>query len=717
MSIKIKKITGEAFDLPQDYTIESEKNNPVFEKKGSQTVPISFPDTNTNKKLLGFPGRLDRMDRMDDPISVVVDSGPLQQSGLLAVGSAGGGIISANIGFDESEIYNRMKEMQLRDIPDLPVVDKGGSTLNQRLDSILSHLNAVMKGQQAADYAVFPIVVKTYTFHSASGTGQSYEILNNINTGINTLPTGVAVGNLLALEERTLIRADGNEPITVSVPKGYGVTAFLKVAAVLDLVFGQYSYTVLENPFKTHRQLKKLAVLNNTIDAVLTGRLYYKDMMPDITVQEFLDILYAKFGTVWFVDSNKKTVSIKFLKDIIKPLGTESIDLTSKLTGEPAITYSPPKQIKLKATRLTLEDKKQSADVLYDTYEELLEKFDFRISQMFSFNAKYARYDIVNIFQFDANDSNNPQVLYSSDFFDWDKKTAKVEYEEIEQKDLCLPFSRYDLLLLLNYSVDFKQAYSDLIIGGEKREGPVNPAKPAFAFGWGLQNQGTPSNPRYFPFASQINRDVNGEFMSDETGNKYDISLTNNREDGLYNRFWKEYDAFIRHSNQEVVCKMHLSNLEIQGLKLHQSVLIKNQPFVIRQIKYKQNSAEKEAELTLRSLRLYEADNLAAEQRIPVLVMIQWPYYWQIVKIENTIPIAGLNVRFIENIYDRKFYEISGVKVPISSITYSPPTAAQYVANEIRVYRYTRKYSINGTDSTVLTTVTVTFTPASSIIS
>ena len=60
MSIKIKKITGEIFDLPQDFVIEGEKNNPLFSEKGSQTVSISFPSTPRNRRLLDHAARPDR---------------------------------------------------------------------------------------------------------------------------------------------------------------------------------------------------------------------------------------------------------------------------------------------------------------------------------------------------------------------------------------------------------------------------------------------------------------------------------------------------------------------------------------------------------------------------------------------------------------------------------------------------------------------------------
>jgi hypothetical protein len=161
MSIKIRKYEGgEVFDLPKDYVIEGEKNNPLFENKGSQTVPISFPTTVKNNRLLNFPFRLDRAVRQENTIRVLVEIGSVHQRGLLSVNSAGRKTISANIGFDESEMYAQFKEMQLKDIPGLPVIDFGGNNIDEKVDSMLSHITSVMKQQIETEYCVFPVILE-----------------------------------------------------------------------------------------------------------------------------------------------------------------------------------------------------------------------------------------------------------------------------------------------------------------------------------------------------------------------------------------------------------------------------------------------------------------------------------------------------------------------------------------------------------------------------
>jgi hypothetical protein len=161
MSIKIKKrTTGETFDLPPDYVIESTKNNPLFSNKGSQSVSISFPASKNNRKLLEHPSRIDKSTKITKAIPVVIESGPTHQSGIMVINSASDKAISANIGWDESELYASIGTTQLRDMRNLPVFEAGGTTLDARVDTMLAHLTAVMKEQVEADYFVFPLVVK-----------------------------------------------------------------------------------------------------------------------------------------------------------------------------------------------------------------------------------------------------------------------------------------------------------------------------------------------------------------------------------------------------------------------------------------------------------------------------------------------------------------------------------------------------------------------------
>jgi hypothetical protein len=699
MSIQIKKITGEPFDLPTDYSIEVEKNNPLFETKGSQTVPISFPATAVNNKLLEFPFRLDRRKRQSGTIDVVVESGIVQQRGLLSVNSAGDSLISANIGFDESEMYAKFESVKLADMADLPVV------AYHSVDLIMQHLSSVMRGEIETDYRVFPVNLKVDTVEEDSSSGtftnMYYEILNLVKTNPSA-PDPVDFGDLLALTDRKIIRYESGEPIELEVPAGYGASAFLKVSKIIDLIFLNFGYTIEENPFQTHHQLRHLVVLNNCFDAVLTGNLYYKDLMPDCTIREFLDFLYAKFGLLFFVNSNQKTIKLIFLRDLLST-DIQAIDLTKYKNKSPEIAFSEPKQLRLKMNR-----ELPGAEVIGDnTYENFLEKFAYQFSPSIEtgtpfggtvtqiFHAHISQYAIYNIFKL------GEKPYLSSDFFDWDKK-SKMDYEDVEMKDLCLPLSSTEGMHLLQYLVGYQHRYSDLIVGGEVTELPENPSKLAVAFSYGMSDYISPYVLRY-SFASQINRDEWGKFIYRD-GLKFDISLTCNHEDGLYNRFWKEYDLFLRHSNQEVSCQLHLSEMQTIDFKMYHQYCLDNQPFLMKQLKFKLNGPDTLTDALFRSLRLFEPvdpDELKIEE------YSRPEYFWKFV-VDYT-PEPGSSYKLLSTLYPFRYYLIDGVKIPISYLSFLPPTREEYENTTTRVFQYIEIYSNGLLHSTVV--VTVTYTP------
>jgi hypothetical protein len=688
MSIKIRKReTGEVFDLPPDYIIEAEKNNPLFTNKGSQTVSISFQNTNNNRKLLEHSYRLDKSTKPSKTIPVVVESGILQQSGLMAINSASKKMISANIGFDESEMYNRMTKMQLRDIPNLPTLSFNGNTTEEKVSLMLDHLSQVMKQQIDTDYYVFAVILNSEQPDGEFGAKKYFDILNEVSVNLS----GDFV-ELLALEPRQIIRYIDGEEVIIQTPKGYGVSPFIKVWKILELIFAHFGFKVEENPFKDHRQLKKLVVLNNVMDTIMTGTLYYKDLMPDITINQFLDGLFNKFGMLYFLNSNSKTVRLKFLKDILTPIKSVTIDLNRFKTEDPQIVYSSPKQIKLMMNRQL-----EGCELLANTYEEFLEKYNYEIidndqpkanNATNLFDTRRSIYSIISGLQ--------EKFIRSADFFDYDKKN-EMGYEEIKMEDLCLPFSSRtpNELMYLFYGVKFKNIYTDLVIGGVKSGEIENPALLAFAFGWGTYNYFAG---KYF-FASQFNRDPNGKFMYDENGVKYDISLTCNREDGLFNRFWKEYDAYLRHSGYEVKCKLKLTDTEIFNLNMFDTLVLNNQPLFSKQIKYKLNQKDSIAECIFQTLRLYEPYNLEEEQKIPTYHPQK--YYWKRSQVD-TVNLSGIDMKWLRDhdytIPDYSYssigkypdtVNIDGQSVPVSQLFLYPPSEEQYINQTDVEFDYT----------------------------
>ena len=722
MSIIIKKRTGEIFDLPSDYIIESEKNNPLFTNKGSQSVSIDFPNTNNNRQLLEHANRIDKKNKLPAGIPVVVESGPVHQSGLMVINSASDKSTSANIGWDESEMYATMGTTQLKDLKNLPVFTAGGTDIDTRVDAMLTHLTAVMKEQIDADYYIFPVVLKEDFENFENQNGNKYPIyyyerLNDFvsfKLDANGLPvhSNGEMGDLLGINARIILRFIDSEVVLFDVPKGYGVSPFLKVWRILELIFESYGWILANNPFKEHRQLKRLVVLNNTIDAVISGRLNYKDMMPDITVKEFLDALYNKFGLQYFIDSNTQTVSLMFWKDILASPQFPA-DFTKFKTAPVTINYSQNKQLKLVANREI-----EGTEVPYNTFEDFLKAYDYQFFDVYG-DVVYGDWYLYSSIFFGATRSYAIKDIYSghkrisSDFFDWDKK-ADLPYEEIKMTDLCVPVKPTDKFLQLYYLAGYKHVYSDISISDEAVESSHDRAKLAFAFGWGKTNlqanlDDNQSHLRFnYFYASQDNRNEYGRFIHDLQGSRYDLSLTCHRKDGLFNRFWREYDAFLRHSAYRIDAKLKLPETEIIRLKMYQLISIDNQPLLPEQISFKQNKPDSVSECKFKTVRLYEPYDLNKEQAVEEYHPQN--YYWMI-EVEHSDPIE----ENLNNIF--WFYtieELPGVSgAERQPLLWLPPSEYEFTNNKTRtiVFNYVVCYTLGGVNYRVPVTKTLTLIP------
>ena len=705
MSIIIKNMNGETFDLPSGYVIESTRTNPLFTKKGPQTVPVSFPATSRNRRLTEYAARLDNASRPSATVRVIIESGAMQQTGLLAINTASQKTISANIGWDESEMYASMNKTLLPDLPDLPVYDPGGADLDARRNAMLTHLRNVMNGIVETDYAIFPLVLKIDT---AGENEQPYlEMLNDTFTtskeefGLSIQQNG-EIGGFRAKKDRIIQRIHNGQAIPFDAPKCYGLSPFLRIWKVLELIFANYGFTLENNPFYAHDQLRKLVVLNNTMDSVITGRLSYKDLMPDVTVESFLDALNKKFGMLYYVNSNTRTVKIQFIRDVIDPSNRDGlVDLSRYKSSSPSITYKENKQLKL-----TGNNEIEGTAPVTDSFDDFLASVNY---QFFDSNNYLEmdwnpRYSLVftawrRLYKFYERLNFKSSMKLSTDFFNWDKKDD-IAYEEIKFTDINLPFlinidsvdrflfniANRDTIpptinfscLILAYLVGYKNNYSVETVDAVMVEKEKQKAKLAFAFSWGKAGMDvnyTGSIYYDYAYASQDNRGHFGSFIiNPSTGSRFDLSLNIQHDDGLYNRFWRPYDAFLRHSGHEVNINVKMSEFKLSSLALYQKIIIDNQIFIIEEIRTKTGAPAAIAELKLRTLRMYEPYK---SQVIPTF--LPQMYYWRPVSVVDWDYYAYFQTHGITN-WTR--HDISSVEFML------PPTPEQYAAGQTFVMNY-----------------------------
>ena len=101
------KTNGGTLDLPSGFSIEIEDSNPIFNERGSQSIPATVPATRRNIRLLDAPHRLDAGTDPNYPekTAEVVDGAYIRRGtmNITEAGKTEG--ITFNVGFDNSTAY------------------------------------------------------------------------------------------------------------------------------------------------------------------------------------------------------------------------------------------------------------------------------------------------------------------------------------------------------------------------------------------------------------------------------------------------------------------------------------------------------------------------------------------------------------------------------------------------------------------------------------
>lgn len=340
------KTNGNALDLPADFSIEIEDTNPIYNDQGSQSVPATVATSRNNERLLGFATRLDIANSPNEPDRVcTVADGAYNRRGLLNITEANKTDgITFNIGFDNATAYDTWQEKTLAELSSLPVIDVAGDEQHD-IDVMLQFLDNLYKNAdpQTNPLAIFPIVVNNDSVETTDDDDNTtevyyWEILNTPSTS----------GRYAFDPPRVVKRIIDNEITEVSVPSFYGVTPFVRVWRVLELIFEDLGMTIESNPFKEDIQLARLVVLNNAADSCCLGEyIRYEELMPDVTVEEFLNALWVRFGMVYNVNFNTGVAKIELIRDILQK--KSSGELKQYLSDEFTVNYSTPQYLKLSA--------------------------------------------------------------------------------------------------------------------------------------------------------------------------------------------------------------------------------------------------------------------------------------------------------------------------------------------------------------------------------
>lgn len=622
MSVKITTQSG-TFDLPSDFNIEIEDTSPVFNDQGSQSTSATIPSSKNNLRLVKYINRTDTDQAPVEDARITVSDGIYHRVGKMNITQASHstGIVS-NIGFDESEIYNIWNSVTLRSFEGLPKYSPENG-----VEDVITYLDDIMNDRKTdTPFHVFQICVAIPETKENDADVYYPEYLNSIiKEGEKYNLNGAA---------RTETYLLNSEVVATSVPIGYGITPFLKVPWLLDYIFNSFGYHVTENPFSTHPQLSRLVVLNNAADCCVKGFIDYSDLMPDCTINELLQALYCRFGMVYFVDGKTKTVRLRFIKDIITSPASQ--DWSKLKAAEPITNYNTPKQLKLSAaTSISGPYPLLVASPAADSLDKFLKPYGYIVGEQD--NDGYLSYAQSNGTYCVRNLRTRKLGVVSSDFFPWDKE-ANIDYEDISSVDECLPIKASapdDNYACPAYLFGKIHRYTNISSSdvnlSEKSE---NTSPLCFCF----------SLPTTRPCGSPRCYGSNGQVV-DKNGHTYDISMTFVGENGLFNRFWKDYDAILRHANHTIEAKLHLEHKQLLNADFSTPVALDGQRLLVDTQRYQLPlHFSLPATVNLRTIKLLKPYDLDKEQGIHTIPQL---YKWVLFNNRESVynSVCGEQIR------------------------------------------------------------------------
>ena len=609
--LKIKTHKGYV-DFYGGFSVQIDEKSPIMNDQGSQSVPVTIPYTNNNALITGFAHRIDASEKpMHQKETCTVLDGVYKRAGKINIVSAGrNNGITLNIGFDNSEAYSAWKAKKLRSIT-LPTLGNGN------VEELCTLLTRVLNGYPA-DFSIFQIVTSNPSRATNNVTTYYPQYLNYIYTD----SASPVLGNTpyqLRYRERKEIFLINDTPKEITLPLGYGVTAFVYVWRVLELIFSEFGYTISQNPFKENKELARLVILNNTADSCVTGYLSYTDLMPDCTIDDFLNSLYVRFGLVYHTSSDTKTATLRLLVDILN--SRPSISLTRFLSDSPLTTYEPPQQLKLSA-KTSFSGSAPSLE----RFEDYMKENKNLVVRIIRFNPNiqvgWINYEETTGRWFKWDIENKELTYSSSSFFNWDRQTNSVQVNELSSDDECLPMDfAPNNILCPQYLADYVHRYTYIksssstdTTDSEKEETPLS-----FAFAFV-----TPAN-SYYTFGSVLPISPEGGNVVLKDGSKHLISLLFQFTDGLFANFWKQYDAILRHSFNRVETKISIPVHQLMSLDVLSPISISGQPVLLDSYSYSLPASNLvTVDFTCRTLHLLKPYNLAKEQEILVFGKTVW---------------------------------------------------------------------------------------------
>lgn len=672
---------GKAYQLGEDAKLEVERTNPFFNDYGETTSPLDIPASDYNRMILNYPDTFGLREKMVATNVSIEDGEYFAQCRQIILSAQHKGNISSSFYINDGSFYSKIQNVKLKDIFKGEMIP-GCTTV----DECIAFCQSLVGGKNE-NFDIFPVLL---TDDSGRDIEHNYKILNwGGSIGVPRTASywrykeGGGYEYVTAHEMYSFV-LNVNSPrfwgewewteyvneIPISLTKGYYISPFIRANYLLKRIFKYFGYDLKENFFTKTAPFNKMVVLNNVIDVLVNGHIRVEDLLPDVSVLDFLSVFRKKFLCEFVADEGTHTADIIFLKDAIdsKPVA----DLTRQVTEEPTLSYKAASDYK----RVVLRAKYQADSDAEDSYDD--------IKDMVSKNSG-AYFDNADGCFYKKGYSGNYSVKVkiggcsqSYDFGDDNIDTQDVEIPEMIPEVRTLQYKEIldgetvirDIDRQL-YIGDYATLNSSMKVAtedGEEASEATSTLPVMLAFPY-VASDGVVCG-TVTAYDTHLYSNVGfGSHQGEQTPRKiFDYSLVYNGEDGIYEKFYRQYDLLLRNSLQELKVKLLLSQSQKQNLPSYAKVVIRGVSFFFNKLKFTLGGKSEPTESELRTIALTTPIN-EAESLEDLMPAMTCKYQW--LGFEETVEVSENDYKKSGNDQDRTF-----------KVIYPPLPSAEYVGKK-----------------------------------
>lgn len=676
---------GKAYQLGEGAKLEVERTNPFFNDYGETTSPLDIPASDYNRMILGYPDTFGLREKLVAANVSIEDGEYFAQCRQIILSAQHKGNISSSFYINDGSFYSKIQNVKLKSIFKDEMIP-GCSTL----DECISFCRSLIGGKNE-NYDIFPVLL---TDDSGKDTGYDYKILNGWgnqqklpdakywrfkNTGgyeYVAAPDSYDFVTCAGKSNRfqgEFNRTEYVNEIPVSLTRGYYISPFVRANYVLKRVFKYFGYDLQENFFTRTEPFTKMVLVNNVIDVMVNGHIRIEDLLPDVSVSDFLSVFRKKFLCEFVSDEGTHQASIIFLKDAVE--SAPAADLTRQMTEEPTLSYktaSDYKRVVLRAKHQADSDAEDSYDDLKDMLAKNTGAYFDKVDGCFYKDGYSGNYHVKSKIgegsqsydtgeeDTDTQDIEIPEMI---------PETRTLKYRQSADDDtISREMGRF--LYIGSYATlnsSMKVATEDNSESSE--EAVTTPVMLAFPY---VSTDGMPCGTvtAYDIHYEYDNRFGPPSHASEESLYRkiFDYALVYNGDDGIFEKFYRQYDLLLRNSLQELKVKLLLTQSQKQNLPSYAKVVIRGVSFFFNKLKFTLGGKSEPTESELRTIALTtpieEADRL-----IDVMPAMSCQYKW--VGHEETVEAT------------KDAYEKSGDdKDRTFKIIYPPLPSAEYVGQK-----------------------------------